>query len=353
MSFKPAVLGLLAAACVTAAAGGAFLAVRQNGSDRSGMALGAPEHAAPIAATPSAPQPVTETEGVVTPPPAAGAAASKPAEAPEVSPAPEKSPRHDSAHTAAARPPAKDQASTARRDTAPATPNRQPESTTAASGPAASVGSGSSSAKDNGARASAPADPPAPEPARLPDVAPVPPAPRFVEVTVPASAVIGLQVDRSLSSETARLEDRVEARVTRDVMAGGYAAIPAGSRMLGSVVLVDRGGKMKDRARLAVRFHTLVLADGTEVPLRTEQIVREGDSPGNESSRKIGGAAAGGAILGAILGGGKGAMIGGATGVAGGTAAVMAGGRNAATLPAGTIVTARVSEPVTVQVGKE
>ena len=30
MSFKPAVLGLLAAACVTAAAGGAFLAVRQN-----------------------------------------------------------------------------------------------------------------------------------------------------------------------------------------------------------------------------------------------------------------------------------------------------------------------------------
>jgi hypothetical protein len=46
-------------------------------------------------------------------------------------------------------------------------------------------------------------------------------------------------------------------------------------------------------------------------------------------------------------------MIGGATGVAGGTAAVMAGGRNAATLPAGTIVTARVSEPVTVQVGKE
>ena len=170
---------------------------------------------------------------------------------------------------------------------------------------------------------------------------------------MPASAVIGLQVDRSLSSETARLEDRVEARVTRDVMAGGHAAIPAGSRMLGSVVLVDRGGKMKERARLAVRFHTLVLADGTEIPLRTEQIVREGDSPGNESSRKIGGAAVGGAILGAILGGGKGAMIGGATGAAGGTAAVMAGGRNAATLPAGTIVTARVSEPVTVQVGKE
>jgi hypothetical protein len=215
------------------------------------------------------------------------------------------------------------------------------------------VSSSTPAGRDNSVKPSTPADPPAPEPSRLPDIAPVPPEPKYVEVVVPASAVIGLQVDRSLSSETARLEDRVEARVTRDVMAGGHAAIPAGSRMVGSVVLVDRGGKMKDRARLAVRFHTLVLADGTEVPLHTEQIVREGDSPGNESSRKIGGAAVGGAILGAILGGGKGAMIGAGTGAAGGTAAVMAGGRNAATLPAGAIVTARVSEPVTIQVPKE
>ena len=79
------------------------------------------------------------------------------------------------------------------------------------------------------------------------------------------------------------------------------------------------------------------------MPLRTEAIFREGESPGNESARKIGGAAVGGAILGAIIGGGKGAVLGGATGAAGGTAAVMAGDRNAATLPAGTIVTVRVA----------
>ena len=174
MSFKPAVLGLLAAACVTAAAGGAFLAVRQNTTDRSVMALGAPEHAAPAAATPSAPQPVTETEGVVTPPPAAGAAASKPAEAPEVSPAPEKSPRHDATRTAAARPAAKDPTSASRRNTpAPVASNHQPESTTASSGPAASVGPGSSSAKDNGVRTPTSVEPSAPEPTRLPDLAPV------------------------------------------------------------------------------------------------------------------------------------------------------------------------------------
>jgi type IV secretory pathway VirB10-like protein len=192
-----------------------------------------------------------------------------------------------------------------------------------------------------------------PEPVRVPEAPPAPPVPQFEEVVLPASSVVGLQVDTPLSSERARVEDRVEARVTRDVTSGGRVAIPAGSRVLGSVTLVERGGKVKERARLGVRFHTLVLADGREVPLRTEAIFREGESPANESARKIGGAAVGGAILGAIMGGGKGAMVGGAAGAAGGSAVVMAGDRNAATLPAGTVLTVRLSAPATIEVEKQ
>jgi hypothetical protein len=169
---------------------------------------------------------------------------------------------------------------------------------------------------------------------------------------VPASAVIGLEIERTVSSEHAQVEDRVTARVTREVYADGQVAIPSDSRIIGTVTLVERGGKMKDRARLGVRFHTLVLGDGRQIPLRTETVFREGDSPGAESSRKIGGAAIGGAVLGAILGGGKGAMTGAAVGAAGGTAAVMAGGRNAATLAGGSVVTVRLSSPVTVEVAR-
>jgi hypothetical protein len=165
--------------------------------------------------------------------------------------------------------------------------------------------------------------------------------------------VVGLHVETSLTSETARVEDRVEARVTRDVFADGRLAIQAGSRVVGDVILVERGGKMKDKARLGVRFHTLVLADGTELRLRTDAIYREGSSPGNESARKISGAAIGGAIIGAIVGGAKGAAIGGATGAAGGSAVVMAGGRNPATLPSGTIVTVRLNAPVVVDVPQD
>jgi hypothetical protein len=70
MNLKPVVLGLLAAACVTAAAGGAYLAVRQNAAAGT-AAVAAPQPSAPAA------QPVAETEALVTPP----AAAAKPAAA--------------------------------------------------------------------------------------------------------------------------------------------------------------------------------------------------------------------------------------------------------------------------------
>jgi type IV secretory pathway VirB10-like protein len=137
----------------------------------------------------------------------------------------------------------------------------------------------------------------------------VEPQRELLEVTVPSESVLGLQIQTSVSSETARVEDRVEARVTRDVRVGDRVAIPAGAQVLGSVVQVDRGGKLKDRAQFAIRFHTLILPDGSRTQLTAEALHREGPSPANKSAAKIGGATVGGAILGAILGGGKGAAL--------------------------------------------
>jgi hypothetical protein len=152
---------------------------------------------------------------------------------------------------------------------------------------------------------------------------PPPPVPEFLDVTVPSDAVLGLQIERTISSEVARVEDKVEARVTRDVRVENRVAIPAGSTVRGSVTEVDKGGRMK------------------------------GLSPGGQSAAKVGGAAIGGAILGAILGGGRGAAIGGAVGAGAGTAAAMTNDRDAATLTAGTTVTVRMQAPVTVTVQKE
>ena len=340
MISKPIALGLVAAACVAASAGGAYLAVRQN----------KPTPASPVATsepsrTGKSEAAVAETEAVITPSPAVEAVAKSSATTPTRTAAANRTStptaRKESA-SAPARPPAKTSESS--RSSIPSAPD-----------PAAVLERPSASRETPVAPPATPlptgaATPPLPEP--VPDVPP-PAKPQFVEVVVPASSVVGLHVSTSITSETAKVEDRVEARVTRDVIADGRVAIPAGTKVIGDVTLVERGGKMKDKARLGVRFHTLVLADGDQVPFRTDAILREGASPGAESARKIGGAAMGGAIIGAIIGGAKGAAIGSATGAAGGGAVVMAGDRNAATLPTGTIVTVRLTAPVAIDVERE
>ncbi len=172
----------------------------------------------------------------------------------------------------------------------------------------------------------------------------------FQELTVGANGVIGIRLETPVSSETAKVEDRVTARVVRDVTVDGRVAVPAGATFEGIVTEVDRGGRFRERARLGVRFTTVVLSDNTRVNVSTEPIYRTGEAPTGEATSKIGAATVVGTIIGAAIGGRKGAAIGGATGAAGGTAAVMASGPNHVVLTSGTSLTVRLTEPATLQV---
>jgi len=333
--------GVLAAGCLSAAAGGAYMAVRQNVVEPVPVAASpAPAPTSPAAA------PVSETEAIVN-----GAGAPKAeAESSPGTPAVSKPAISSPAPSSSSKEGQKTAAAT-RREAAPAPPKARNTNAPAEPRPAAAPAPVTPERPTPASVANQHVEP-VQEPARAPEPPPAPAVPEFREVVLPAASVMGLEVETAISSERARIEDRVDAKVTRDVMADGHVAIPAGSRVIGSVTLVDRGGKVKQPARLGVRFHTLVLADGREVSLRTEPIYREGESPASDSARKIGGAAVGGAILGAIIGGGKGAVIGGATGAAGGTAVVMAGDRNAATLTPGTVLNVHLAAPATIEVEK-
>ena len=331
----------LAMGCLAAAAGGGYLASRQNAVPAAAAALAAPATVAtspPVAETSvRTPRPVQETEAVI------GTAAKAPSSVAA------SAPRAPKAKAAAAR----RVESPTRAEATPST--RQGQATTLTT-----TWPSSAAAQTPVAPAPAPTDviaTPRPDDraeraAQEPPRAPEPPQKTFEELVVSADSVIGLQTENRISSDTARVEDRIDARVTRDVRVGDRVAIPAGSRVLGSVMLVERGGKFRDKARLGVRFHTLVLADGTRLPITTETIYRDGEAPGNASAAKVGGAAVGGAILGAILGGSKGAAIGSAAGAGAGAAAVIAGDKNAATLPSGTPMTVRILSPVTVTTEK-
>lgn len=345
MEFNKLVFGGLAIGCLAAAAGGGYLAARQSPPPAVSVAV------APVAQDEgTAPQPVSESEGVIAPEadtaPAPETTRREPTAAPRRDVPPrEPAPRRNRAVTSST--PRAEASTPARREPA------QEERVARAEAPTEAVPAPTVPAPTPGGMWEArPSVTPESVPTfeAEPEVPPAPAAPEFVELVIPSDAVLGLQIERTISSETARVEDRVEARVTRDVRVGDRVAIPAGSIVQGSVAEVERGGKVKERARLGIRFHTVVLGNGSRLAIKTDSVIREGASPSKESAAKIGGAAIGGAILGAILGGSKGAIIGGATGAAGGTAATMAGDRNPALLPAGTTVSVRMQQPVTVTV---
>ena len=174
------------------------------------------------------------------------------------------------------------------------------------------------------------------------------PEPTFDEVIVAKASVIGITLEQMLSTRTARVEDRVSGRVSRDVRVAGTIAIPEGSRLEGTVVVVEHGGKFRDRPRIGIRFSTVVLPDNTRIALSTDPIYREGESPAADATAKVGTGAVIGAVLGAVLGGKKGAILGGSAGAAGGAAAVARGEEPEVLLKTGTSLTVRLIEDLAV-----
>lgn len=323
MEISNGTVGVLAACCLTAGAGGAYLATRS--SERPPSATGSAEPAASQA------------------PPAPVAEKSEPVRTPRPSPVASGLP----AAPRPARPrPAPPRPTVSREAEAPIT-SVPPES--AAELETLPVPAVSLEAQSVALPVLAPMRPPGPEPTRTVE----PPSAKFEELVVSTDSVVGLQMQTSVNSEGAHVEDEVVARVTRDVRVGDRVVIPAGAEAWGEVTLVERGGRLRDRARLGVRFTLVVLADGTRIPLETETIYRDGDAPGRESAARIGGGALGGAVIGGFLAGAKGAAIDGSVGAGVGTTAAFAGGRGPAALPRGTPVTVRLTAPTVVIVEKE
>src|SRR5438132_11782064 len=200
MEIRTSTVAVVAASCITIGAAGAFLANRPS--------TRAPEQTSPAADV--ATGGVEQSEAVVSDAPVAPAAESAPAQAALSAP-----PRAI-ARTESPRPlPA------ARTRPAPVAP--APHVT-------------------QEARATIPDSRPVTTPPPLPEPKPVqpviaepiapaaPPAPKFVDLVVSPDSVLGLQMETSVTSEKARVEDAVVARVTRDVRVGDRVAIPSGSK---------------------------------------------------------------------------------------------------------------------------
>lgn len=157
-----------------------------------------------------------------------------------------------------------------------------------------------------------------------------PPAPKLY--TVAAGKRIRVRLNDELSSKTAKVGDRFMVTVREPVYSTtGAVVIPEGSEIVGRVDAVTRAQKKGKPGTLDVSFIQVVLPNGTkrtisgsltELNADDAKSDSEGTASGDRMKhRKViwyGGGAAGGALLGAAIGGGKGALIGGLLGAGGG-----------------------------------
>jgi hypothetical protein len=138
-------------------------------------------------------------------------------------------------------------------------------------------------------------DAPAPAPRREPEV---------TRVTVPAGTDIAAEITDGASSAHSQVGDSISARVAENVYASGELAIPAGSRLYGTVTEVQGLRRVGGRAHLAVRFDSVELPNGTRAPMYAAWSA-QGRRETARDAATIGGSAAGGAVLGRVLSRGR------------------------------------------------
>jgi hypothetical protein len=174
------------------------------------------------------------------------------------------------------------------------------------------------------------------------------------EITLPAGTRLPIILETAVGSDISRVEQRVEARIARAVSLHGETVLPAGSRVTGVVTDATRAGKVKGRAHVALRFDTLTPrgpnVSDERYTIHSTSVGRTAAATKKKDALEIGGPAAGGALVGALLGGKKGALIGTAVGGGAGTAVVMSTRGKEVRLGRGAALTLQLSEPVTVRV---
>jgi hypothetical protein len=178
---------------------------------------------------------------------------------------------------------------------------------------------------------------------------PAVPAVQFTEVTIPSGTTLRLSLQSGVASDSSRVEEPVRATLRSPVAINGQVVLPAGSEVRGVVTDAEESGRVKGRARIAMRFNS-VRANGETYDIRTSGYAQEAAATKKQDAEKIAIGAGAGAALGAILGGGSGAAKGAAIGGAGGTGVVLATKGKEVRLGPGAAITTRLTAPVTVRV---
>jgi hypothetical protein len=171
------------------------------------------------------------------------------------------------------------------------------------------------------------------------------------QVTVPAGTVLRLRLERGFGSDISRVEDPVSATLSSPITVDGRTVLREGSLASGYVSEATRPGKVKGRGRVAVRFTRIAPAGyDTRYNMQTRSWVAVAPATKKKDALTIGAPAAGGAVIGGIVGGKKGAGIGALAGGGAGTAVVLTTRGKDVRIGRGTTLAIRLMAPLTINV---
>jgi hypothetical protein len=195
-------------------------------------------------------------------------------------------------------------------------------------------------------------EPAAEEAEAEPAAAPAEPEPEPLIVTVPEGTEMPVMFLDGVSSAASMPGDSFRVRVTEDIVQDEIPVIPAGSVITGTVLEAVSLKKIGGQAKLTLEFNRLELTSGRTV-LVDATFATEGKSETKKDAATIGGATAGGALLGRIIKKdkkGKGALIGAIVGAAAGTAIAAKTEGEEVELPTGTELMLVLNKPAGITV---
>ena len=172
---------------------------------------------------------------------------------------------------------------------------------------------------------------------------------KWREYTVPEGTKLSVRLSTAVSSATAKVEDAVEGTLAEPVSVDGAEVLPAGSIVKGVVSEAEGSGRVSGLASLTLKFNKVVVAGREDADIDATHSAKAEASKGSDA-KKIGGGAAAGAVIGALLGGKGGAAKGAVIGGGAGTGVVLATKGKEVEYAAGTVLTVELAKPADVKV---
>ena len=202
----------------------------------------------------------------------------------------------------------------------------------------------------------APSPAPSPSPAAAPSrpVPAPPPAPASRTATLASGTVIEGTLDRTISSKTNKVGDRVTVRVANDVKNGsGVVVVPAGSTVDLTVTSIEPARDKSQAAGKLTLAVTGITVRGQSHPIQADvssvQTSMKSGGVGTSEAAKVGAGAVIGGIAGRVIGGDKtGTIIGAVVGAAAGAAVAVETANRDVVVAAGSTVGITLREPLRV-----